>query len=404
MTILAGQLLLPSESTNEAVARPGFIRIKDEQIVEVVEGEIPSTADYSNPHALICPGFIDTHLHLPQFNIIGAHSLPLLKWLSDVTFVSEQRWEDSTYAKHMTCDVLRQLLAVGTTSFCAYGSVHHQATLEALKVARDIGFRGAIGQVLMDRNAPKTLCYNPTQLIEEAAITLEQFAPNDCMVAAVTPRFAISCSAKLLSDAGKLAQRSDAIIQTHLAESVNECKHVSQLFDGMSYVDVYRTSGLLNARSLLGHGIHLNDQDRKTLSDENAVIAHCPTANSFLRSGTMNRRKLAANSVRVVLGSDIGAGYERSMVRVGRAMIEAAASIGDFIPSTASAWYDITAGAANVLGWPDVGSLVPDSRADVLLIEPDIGWLDSPVDPLSMLMFAWDDRWIKRTYLRGQMV
>ncbi len=401
MTILTGQLLLCDQPQVARIA-PGFIRIADGRITEIVEGEIAAKADIGDASTLITPGFIDAHMHLPQFDMIGAHGMPLLKWLQDVTFPSERKWEDSQYAAAMTARVVRQCVSVGTTAICAYGTVHHEGTMAALQSIKDAGMRGAIGQVLMDREAPKYLCREPNQLIDEAQATLAAFPPGDRVAAAVTPRFAISCTRDLLSAAGKLAKQHDAIVQTHLAETRPECEFVSQLFDGQTYVNVYDEADLLTKRTIFGHGIHLDAADRKQLKDGGAIIAHCPTANSFLRSGTMNRDVLAADGVNIALGSDVGAGYERSMVRVARAMIEAAALIGDQYPTPAEAWYQITAGTADALQWNDAGRIAMDHPADLVVVQPDIPWLDSVVDPLAMLMFAWDDRWIKQTLLLGQ--
>ena len=83
--IIAGQLL---REVGAGICGwvPGFVVVQDEEITDVVEGEVPQTADAGGKQALICPGFIDTHLHLPQFEIIGAHGLGLIDWLSRVTF------------------------------------------------------------------------------------------------------------------------------------------------------------------------------------------------------------------------------------------------------------------------------------------------------------------------------
>ncbi|MEL7089189.1 MAG: amidohydrolase family protein, partial [Planctomycetota bacterium] len=246
------------------------------------------------------------------------------------------------------------------------------------------------------------------QLLDETADLLDSFPAHGRLAAAVTPRFAVTCTAAFMADMGKLAAERGAAVQSHLAETVPECELIAELFDGRSYVDVYRDAGLLTRRSIYGHGIYLDDADRRTLADTGAVVAHCPTANSFLRSGTMDRRAHLSGGVNVSLGSDIGGGYERSMVRVARAMVEAAASFADVpadqLPGAAEAWWQITAGNADVLGWADGGRLAAGQPADVLVIEPNIGWLSSSVNPLAMLLFAWDDRWIKRTLVRGRVV
>jgi guanine deaminase len=401
--ILAGQLLIDDDA-GRCTVRPGFVRVEGETISEVVTGDIPKQADLGGERTLISPGFIDAHLHLPQFDMIGAHGIPLLRWLSDITFPAEIKWEDVNVAKEMTHRVVAQLLSKGTTGICAYATVHHESARAAIEVARDAGLHGVIGQVLMNREAPETLCRQTNQLLDEAARLGDLFPPDQRMAAAVTPRFAISCSNDLLTGAGRLAREQGSMIQSHLAETVNECDLVEKLFDGRTYVDVYRQAGLLSDRSIYGHGIHLDADDRASLQQAGAIVAHCPTANSFLRSGTMDRVALLRDSVKLAVGSDIGAGYERSMVRVARAMIEAAASIGGDYPDAAAAWHAITAGNADALGWADAGRLKAGAVADLLVVEPSIPWLDSPVDPLAMLMFAWDDRWLKRTMLRGRLL
>lgn len=402
MQIVGGQIL-SFDDTNQARIESGVVRIADGYIHDIVKGDIPDSIDYGGPNALISPGFIDAHLHLPQFDMIGAHGLPLLRWLNEVTFPAELKWADVDYARAMTARVLRQCVDVGTTGICAYATVHHKSTLAALDLANDFGIRGVIGQVLMDRNAPESLCRSAEQLIDEAAVTLSAHPAGSRVAAAVTPRFAVSCSQQLLAAAGELASEQNAIIQTHLAETERECDLVRELFDGVGYVDVYRHANLLTDNAILGHGIHLSSDDRSKLSRAKSTIAHCPTANSFLRSGAMNRDQLRQDGVTVALGSDVGAGYERSMVRVARAMIETASATGDRYPSAAQAWHQITAGNADALGWSDAGRLAAGSPADLLVIEPDLPWLQGDVDPLAMLLFAWDDRWLKQTFILGKL-
>ncbi len=400
--LIAGQLLLADQG-NCRIA-PGMVRIADDSIVEVIVGDCSPRADVGGPDCLIAPGFIDTHLHLPQFDAIGAQGLSLLDWLEFVIFPAEARWEIPKLAAEMTGRAIRQCLRCGTTGFCAYATVHQAAAEQALRVAEDAQIRGVIGQVLMDREAPAALCRPASQLIAETAELLDRFPPGGRIAAAVTPRFAISCSEELLSQSGQLADQRGAMVQTHLAENVAECDRVRELFCGRSYVEVYREAGLLGPRTLLGHGIHLDDTDRRQLAASQARIAHCPIANTFLHSGTMNRRLLRAAGVGVTLGSDIGAGYELSMVRVARGMIEAAVSLGDPPPTAWQAWYAITAGNADQLGWSDAGRLVEGAVADLLVIRPDIPWTDGPIDPLSRLLFSWDDRWLTEVFLRGRRV
>lgn len=493
--IVAGWLLL-TDCDRHARLAEGWLRLADGRIAELQAGPCPHTPDLGGDDYLITPGFIDAHLHLPQFDSIGVEGLPLLEWLDRAVFPAEARWEDEAYAAETTDRVVRQLLSFGTTSFCAYATVHHAAAVAALDVVAGYKLRACVGQVLMDVHAPEQLVRPVQQLLDETAELLRRFPPSPlplgegrlrgsatgCTVrveAAVTPRFAVSCSAELLRGAASLAHPAGAIIQTHLAETLAECDLVRQLHNATAYTDVYEATGLLTPRTILGHGIHLAPEERRTLVERQSIIAHCPTANLFLCSGLMPRAQWLREGVRLTLGSDIGAGPERSMIRAARAMLDTAKHLsmedslrqppalpggraagrpgddillhhaapanrthrwgamgprvvgdgtpdaakpattigtcatavsavenergdsGGDLPTAAEAWWQITRGNADTLGWTDVGRLEIGAAADLLIIRPDIAWHMHP-DPLALLLYAWDDRWLKQTLILGR--
>ena len=201
MLTLGGQIL-QSNRDGKAVLRPGVVQIRHDKIVGVEFGPISQNVDLGGQNALICPGLIDTHLHLPQFDSIGAAGMRLLPWLSEVIFPAEMRWNDLDHAQSMIQRVISQCLAVGTTAVCAYATVSHDATIAALMAFRQTGFRGVIGQVMMDRSAPQELLRPASQLADEVDQTLALFPPGSPMAAAVTPRFALSCSETLMELAG----------------------------------------------------------------------------------------------------------------------------------------------------------------------------------------------------------
>jgi len=409
--IIVGSLLLPdteSESPGVRLAE-GWLRTDGGRVVEVHRGDPPAVFDLGGPGCLISSGFIDTHMHLPQFDLIGAHGMSLLDWLDRVTFPNEARWADADYASAMTERVIDQLLSVGTTSFVGYATVHHEATHRALDCCARRRLRAVVGQVLIDQEAPDSMLRDADDCIAETEALLndwpsraDQRSPGNRVGTAVTPRFAITCSEGLLKGAGGLARKHDAYVQTHLAEMRPELEAVAKLHGGPDYTSIYHRAGLLGPRTILGHCVYLSDDERRLLAETGSVAAHCPTANSFLRSGTMNRRQLIDTGVTLSLGSDIGGGYERSMVRVARSMIEATLYAGCHAPSAAEAWWQATAGNADAMGWPDTGRIQENAEADLAVIRPDIPWQNAH-DPLGMVMFAWDDRWVKQTVVNGEV-
>jgi guanine deaminase len=415
---VAGWLMLPGSDFAAGDLPPGgqfvqltrgWLQVDGGRISEVALGNPPGPIDLGGDDFVVLPGLIDTHLHLPQFRILGFDGLPLLEWLERGVFPEEARWVDPAYAAARCDEVYRQLLSFGTTGIAAYATLHAEGTRVALKAAQQLGLRAAIGQVLMDRNAPPDLKRPTEQLLAECSKLAAEYAPNKNgrVEYAVTPRFAITCTPELMSGAGQIAARHGSLVQTHLAETEPECLFVEQLFPSRTYTQVYQECGLLGPRTIMGHGIHLHAIERELLRATKTVIAHCPVANTFLQSGIMPRSRWNSEGLRLSLGSDIGAGTERSMIRTARAMIEMAKLArldnSEFtIPTATEAWWQITAGNAAALGWQDCGKLAVGSVADLVIARPNIAWQHAP-DPLAVLLYAWDDRWLKQTVLAGKV-
>ena len=362
---LSGQIL-QSSPQGFAYLRTGTLQIVGQEVKQIDWGTLSSRADFGDADTLILPGLIDCHVHLPQFDRIGVLGMPLLEWLDSTIFPAEIRWNDLHAAQTMCERVADQFLAMGTTGVCAFATSNASATQQALECFARRGMRGVIGQVLMDINGPEALCQPADALIEQSAQLLDRYPPGQRLAAALSPRFALACSEALMSRAGQLAQQRNAVVQTHLAETTAECDWIEQHYPGRTYTEVYQQCGLLGERSLFGHGIYLGAEDCTRLRQTGSTITHCPTANLFLGSGRMRLADYQDAGVSIGLGSDIGAGYERSMVRVARAMIETGIHVEltesqtrqnpfrwDRVPTAAQAWHQVTAGNAEVLNWPD---------------------------------------------------
>lgn len=393
---ITGHLLLPDATRGVRLA-PGTLTIRAGRIETVSEHPDPHP-DLGGEDYLITPGFIDTHVHLPQFDSIGVGGLELLDWLSTVIFPAEARWKDAGFAGQACARAARELLSFGTTGVAAYATVHHAAAQAAIETLANEGLCGHVGQVLMDRGAPAELLAGAEESLASAA----RLKPMGRIAPAVTPRFAISCSPSLLTGAAALARSTGWLVQTHLAETTREVEAVGRLFPGETYTSVYAKAGLLTPRTVLAHAVWLDNQDLSLIRASGAAIAHCPTANRFLQAGVMHRQRTTEAGVGLSLGTDVAGGPDRSMVRVARAMIEAAQQAGAAPPAAADCWFQITRGNADVLGLPTTGSLREGLAADVLVIRPTTRWRSSP-DPLSHLLYAWDDRWLRATIAAGEV-
>ncbi len=381
-------------------ARRGWLVVRNGCIERLEAGEPPDRPDLGGPGAWVLPGLIDAHLHLPQFDAIGSTDATLLSWLERTIYPAESLWRDPDLARGAVERICRRLLGLGTTGICAYATVHHAATRAAMEACLARHLRAAVGQVLMDRNVPDSLRRSCDEQLRDVEALLADFPPGRRVESAVAPRFALSCSRELLQGAGALAREYQAVVQTHLAETREETEAVCQMHRVRRYLEVYRNAELLGPRSVLAHGIWLDDADREVLAESGAVVAHCPTANEFLASGTMDRSAMRSAGVRLALGSDVAGGPDPSMVHVARGMVRAARSLGAQAPSAGHCWWQITAGNADALGWSTTGRLAEGMDADLLVVEPDTP-VSAPPDPLAWLLYAWDPRWIRAVLTGG---
>lgn len=393
--ILHGRLLIdPHEPL-----QPGWMRIERGRIVQMEEGSPRAMPDAGDEHSIICPAFVDAHLHLPQFGCTGCDGMELLAWLDEVIFPAEMRWADCEIAAASAMQAVRDLYEAGTFTFAGYLTAHEQSWDAMMQGTASLPLRGAVGQVLMDRHAPAALIGNPQRWPDSLPARLE---------ASINPRFAVSCSDELLACAGRLAaQHAQALIQTHLAESRAECELVASLFpNDAHYTAVYDRHGLLTDRTLLAHALHLSDDEWRLIASRGCVVVHCPTANAFLRAGVFNLDKAREHCVRLALGSDIAAGPDLAMPRIARAMIETAklrsmmGPRGVHVPTPAEAWHCITAGNADALSMPDAGRLAIGAAADLLVLRPDVTF-DRHV--IGRLIYGWEQRWITHRVLNGRL-
>ena len=271
------------------------------------------------PGSIICPGFIDCHLHFPQTQMIGAFGEEFIEWLNTYTFVAEQDFADPAHAARVADVFLRELIRSGTTTASVYCTVHPQAAEAFFEASNRLNTRMIAGKVLMDRNCPEALQDTPERGYEDAPRLLEKGHTKGRQLYAVTPRFAPTSGREQLKAAARLwHEHPGTYLQTHLSENVGELAWVKELFpESKSYLNVYESYELFGPRSIFGHCVHLGDEDFSSFNQAGATMAHCPTSNLFLGSGLfhLNQAKNPSRPVKTGLGTDVGGGTSFSMLQ-----------------------------------------------------------------------------------------
>lgn len=423
VTVLRGRVLTFLEEPRGLGDGASYRYIEDGAVVVGPDGRIIMIGDFKpeaarhhrvidhRPH-LICPGFIDPHIHMPQMQVIGSYAANLLEWLDTYTFVEEQKFADAGHAARIASRFFDELIRHGTTTASAYCSVHPQSAdaYFAEASARNMLMLG--GKVMMDRNAPPALCDTPQRGYDETKAGIETWHGKGRNRYVISPRFAITSSPEQLEMAEALAREfSDLHIQTHVDENVGEIERARELYPNLpDYVGIYERYHLLGPKTLLGHCIHLTHREVEVLAETRSVAVWCPTSNLFIGSGLFDRDRLARAGVRMAVATDVGGGTSYSMLRTldeGYKVLQLKGQRLDPLRS----FYMMTLGNARALSLEDrVGSLQGGRDADLVVLDSRatrqmalrMETVETLWNELFLLLTCGDDRAVVETYVMGK--
>jgi guanine deaminase len=365
--------------------------------------------------SLISAGFIDSHVHFPQTPMIAAYGEQLLDWLANYTFPTELKYSDKDFARSVARVFLQENLRNGITSACVYCTVYPQSVDALFEEAEKLGMRLAAGKVLMDRNAPPALLDTPKSGYDDSKALIARWHNRGRLLYAVTPRFAPTSSHEQLEAAGALCrEHPDCYMQTHVSENKNEIAWVEELFpERNGYLDVYDRYALCRPRAIFGHCIYLTEEELQVMHRTGSAIAHCPTSNFFLGSGTfdISRALRQDRPVRTGIGTDLGAGTSFSMLTTMNAAYKAA-QLNGYSLSARHAHYLATRGTAHAMYLEDkIGSIAPGMEADIVVLDmkstPLIKYRMQFVEDFEEALFVQtmlgDDRAVQATYVAGEL-
>ena len=400
-----------------------WLLIDDQGRIVGAQTEDPGPGWLHHDHRgqLLMPGFIDTHVHCPQLDVIGSWGAGLLDWLETYTFPAEQRYADPAVAHDGAERFTDALLAHGTTAAVVFPTVHKASADALFASAHQRGMRLVTGKVLMDRHAPEGLRDDVDGARQDCEALIARWHGQGRNAFAVTIRFAVTSTPEQLAMAAELGRRHAGLyMQTHVAENPDEVRWVAELYpEARSYLDVYHRAGLLHERAVLAHGIWLDAHDRALLRDTGAQIAHSPTSNTFLGSGLFDWQAAIDSGHQVSIASDVGGGTSLSLLRTLAEAYKVQALRGTRLNAW-SALHAATRGAAEGLGLSgEIGHLDAGALADVVVWD----WATGPVanqrdavargalpgtaaQPLHARVFAWmtlgDERNVAATYVAGR--
>ncbi|XP_017034394.1 guanine deaminase [Drosophila kikkawai] len=379
-------------------------------------------------YQFLMPGFVDCHIHAPQYAQIGLGlDMPLLDWLNTYTFPLEAKFSDQKYAQQVYENVVSATLRSGTTLASYFATNNLESTLILAREAVRQGQRALIGKVCSNCNSPDYYVEETEHSICATISFVEEIKKlgSPLVLPTITPRFALSCSKELLKELGDIAKRFDLHIQSHISENLAEIEVVKDIFK-TSYAGAYDEAGLLTNKTVMAHGVHLEDDEVELLKTRGTSVAHCPASNTMLSSGLCDVQRLINAGVTVGLGTDVSGGNSVSIQDALLRSLDVSKHLDFFKKQNIrgsgeaktpdptyvqlkykQALYLATLGGAKALSLDHLtGNFVVGKEFDALLI--DVSVVDRPARPLNVdellekFIYTGSDRNILEVFVAGK--
>ncbi|MCX7879908.1 MAG: amidohydrolase family protein [Ignavibacteria bacterium] len=426
---LKGVILNPTENGDVEIIRNSNLEFSNSN------GKISKISPLDNKEeknlsdkieTIIIPGLIDLHSHIPQLPGVGKNADELLPWLKNHIFPLETKFNSLEYAEVVIRRFFEDALSCGTTTFVLYSSIHKEATNLSFEIAKEFGIRAFIGKVMMDRDMkryPEPLPTMARNIKDSMELAKQWHGENGGLLHYIfTPRFAGSCSMKLLQKTAEIAKDGNFFIQSHLAENQSEVNFIKSLFEREKLkvptnTHIFKKSNLLGERTLLAHCLYLSQIELQILESTGTNIIHCPTSNIFLQSGFMPFRRYQDHKINIGLGTDVAGGYSLSLFNEMRNAIETSKIVNVVsyarpkpILTAKEVFWISTLGAAKILKIDnEIGSLEPGKDADLVVIKPNKLFnfycnLNSTEDILQSLIYLPHTYLIQEVYIRGRKI
>ena len=417
MKTLLGTLLQPISPTRCEITKDCSVRIGEDGRIASVGEKGTGDEVLGGPGCWILPGFVDAHLHVPQWDRRGIDGVPVLEWQEKIGYPAEIRLADQAVARALAEDFARGAIANGTTTVAAFGSSLKEEVETTFGVLAEKGLRAIYGMALNDVDMPAELLQQADKALDEARALAAKWHGREGgrLQYAFSPRTSLRCSEKLMRGAAALASMFKCYLQTHVADSRDELDEFHLRYpDQIDEVELFHEIGLLGSRTLLAHGAFADPYQRREIAQTATSLINCPTANLFRESGLVDYTVREPSGIRMALGSSIGGGFDPFMPRVAVEGLQSAKALRvhslhrsvrqSYGPC--EAWWLLTAGGAAALSLGQVtGTIVQGYQADCLVVRPEKWIAELPLEQqTSALLYTITPGQIEHVFIAGKRV
>jgi len=403
-TIIHARWIIPAEPENTSYKNFSLV-IEQGKIFDILNTEkckkkYQAQVEHNlKTHALI-PGLINTHTHAAMSLMRGiADDLPLMEWLSEHIWPTEEKFVDYQFVKDGTTLAIAEMLRCGTTTF----NDMYFFPDAAAKAAQEAGIRACLGLIVID--FPSAWAKDSDDYLHKGIQLHEKYRNHPLISTAFAPHAPYTVSDEPLKKIQSYAEKLDIPIHMHLHETADE---VQQAIDqsGLRPISRLKKLGLLSPFLIAVHMTQLEDDDYKLLKRYGVNIIHCPESNLKLASGFCPISQLSKHKINVALGTDGAASNNdldmlsemRSAALLAKAVAKDAAAVPAYLALSMA-----TINGAKALGLDHLtGSLKKGKLADITAINLDTIETQPVFEPISSIVYSTSREQISDVWVQGK--
>ena len=301
-TILTGGVVITMNHEFD-VFENGAVAIREHTIVAVgpaadIEAHYQADEVIACEGQYVLPGLINAHTHVPMTLLRGlADDLRLDVWLMGYMMPTERQFVNPEFCRLGTRLGCAEMIRSGITAFA--DMYYYESDVAA--VTAEIGMRGVLGQTILKFPAPDAQSFEES--LERARVFIEEWRDHPLVTPAVAPHAPYSSTKDMLKQCAQLAMQHDVPVLIHISEMKQEEDDSVKTYD-MRVVPWVKTTGLLNAKVLAAHCVHINRADMSIFYEHDTTVAHNPTSNLKLASGIAPITEMLDQKLVVGIGTD----------------------------------------------------------------------------------------------------
>jgi len=351
---------------------PGAVAVKADSIIAVgneddIKKECSAQENIDCNHKILMPGLINAHTHVPMTLLRGlADDLRLDVWLMGYMMPVEREFVSPEFVRLGTLLACAEQIRSGVTTF----NDMYYFEEDVAKAAADAGMRAVCGQTVMKFPAPDAASYEDS--LQMARDFIQRWKGHPLIVPAVAPHAPYTCTAEILRATADLAKEFDVPLHTHLAETSFEVENMRNE-NGIPVIPYVKKQGVLEAKVIAAHCVHVDTGEIRTLMHARAGISHNPSSNLKLASGFAPVVKMLEAGLNVGIGTD-GPASNNDLdmfeeVRLAAFIAKAVTNDPTSLPASWALLMATRLGAQALHIGHLTGSLETGKRADLILVD-----------------------------------